>query len=284
MKISLNGGFTCPNIDGTKGIGGCTYCSSSGSGDFAGDVHKSVTEQFNDISNMMQNKWHGKYIAYFQAHTNTYGPLSKIKTLCEEALIQPDVVGLSIATRADCLADDVINYLQELNKRTYLTVELGLQTIHDETGEYINRCHTYSDFLTGYNKLKDKGLNICVHLINGLPFETHDMMLNSALKVASLHPHSIKFHLLHIIEGTKIAEQFLNKQFKDLTLNEYVKIICDQIEVMPPDTIIQRVTGDGNKSTLIAPLWSLKKFVVMNEIDKELLRRNSFQGINYTDR
>lgn len=278
FKIPLNGNFTCPNIDGTKGFGGCTYCSSKGSGDFAGDPHLSISEQFDTVRNMMEMKWHGKYIAYFQANTNTYAPLSKLKQLYEEALGQKDVVGLSIATRPDCIDEDIADYLCELHKKTYLTVELGLQTVHDKTGEHINRCHTYADFLSGYNILKKRGLNICVHIINGLPGETHEMMLETAKKVAALNPHSVKLHLLHIIKGTKIAEEYLRGDFQTLSLEEYVKIICDQLEVMPPDVIIQRVTGDGDKNTLIAPLWSLKKFVVMNEIDKEFVKRNSFQG------
>lgn len=280
IKISLNGGFTCPNIDGTKGFGGCTYCSSKGSGDFAGNPNESITQQFNEIKEMMNHKWQGKYIAYFQANTNTYGPLSKIKAMCEEALSIDNVVGISLATRADCLENDVVEYLADLNKRTYLTVELGLQTIHDKTAEYINRCHSYEEFLSGYNKLVNKGLNVCIHVINGLPFETHDMMLETAKEVARLHPHSVKFHLLHIIKGTRMAEQFLLSEFQELSLRSYVNIICDQLEIMPQDVIIQRVTGDGEKESLIAPLWSLKKFVVMNEIDKEMVRRNSFQGIS----
>lgn len=278
FKISLNGGFSCPNIDGTKGVGGCTYCSSKGSGDFAGDPRLNITEQFNTIREQMETKWKGKYIAYFQANTNTYAPLSKLKSLYESALSQENVVGLSISTRADCLSYDVIQYLCELDKRTYLTVELGLQTIHNETAEKINRCHSYDDFIEGYNKLKSRGINVCVHIINGLPGETHEMMLETAKAVSLLKPHSIKLHLLHIIKGTKMAEQFLNGEFNALSLDEYVNIICDQLEILSPEIIIQRVTGDGDKNTLIAPLWSLKKFVVMNEIDKELVKRNSFQG------
>lgn len=279
MKISLNGGFTCPNIDGTKGIGGCTYCSSSGSGDFAGDPSLDIHRQFEEIKAMMTNKWEGKYIAYFQANTNTYAPLSHLKTLYESALSEKDVIGLSIATRADCISEEIADYLKELSEKTYLTVELGLQTIHDKTGERINRCHSYADFLKGYNMIKERGIPVCVHLINGLPGETHEMMVETAREVGKLNPDFVKLHLLHIIKGTKIAEEFERGEFSLMTLPEYVSVICDQLEVLPQETVIQRVTGDGKKEDLIGPMWSLKKFVVMNEIDKEMVRRNSCQGI-----
>lgn len=279
MKISLNGGFTCPNIDGTKGVGGCTYCSSSGSGDFAGDPSLDIHRQFEEVKAMMTNKWEGKYIAYFQANTNTYAPLSRLKTLYESALSENDVIGLSIATRADCISEEIADYLKELSEKTYLTVELGLQTIHDKTGERINRCHSYSDFLKGYSMIKERGIPVCVHLINGLPGETHEMMVETAREVGKLRPDFVKLHLLHIIKGTKIAEEFERGEFSLMTLPEYVSVICDQLEVLPQETVIQRVTGDGKKEDLIGPMWSLKKFVVMNEIDKEMVRRNSYQGI-----
>lgn len=279
MKISLNGGFTCPNIDGTKGIGGCTYCSSSGSGDFAGNPSLDIHRQFEEVKAMMTNKWEGKYIAYFQANTNTYAPLSRLKTLYESALSEKDVIGLSIATRADCISEEIADYLKELSEKTYLTVELGLQTIHDKTGERINRCHSYADFLKGYNMIKERGIPVCVHLINGLPGETREMMVETAREVGKLNPDFVKLHLLHIIKGTKIAEEFERGEFSLMTLPEYVSVICDQLEVLPQETVIQRVTGDGKKEDLIGPMWSLKKFVVMNEIDKEMVRRNSHQGI-----
>ena len=279
MKISLNGGFTCPNIDGTKGVGGCTYCSSSGSGDFAGNPSLDIHRQFEEVKAMMTNKWEGKYIAYFQANTNTYAPLPRLKTLYESALSEKDVIGLSVATRADCISEEIADYLKELSEKTYLTVELGLQTIHDKTGERINRCHSYADFLKGYNMIKERGIPVCVHLINGLPGETHEMMVETAREVGKLQPDFVKLHLLHIIKGTKIAEEFERGEFSLMTLPEYVSVICDQLEVLPQETVIQRVTGDGKKEDLIGPMWSLKKFVVMNEIDKEMVRRNSHQGI-----
>lgn len=279
FKVSLNAGFTCPNIDGTKGFGGCIYCSDSGSGDFAGKPSDSILEQFEKVKQKMHKKWpRAKYIPYFQAHTNTYAPLEVLKEKFEPVLGCDGVVGLSIATRADALEDDVLDYLFELSKRTYLIVELGLQTVFDKTGELINRCHTYQEFLDGYKKLTDRGINVCVHLIIGLPGETHEMMLRSVSEVAKLKPYAVKLHLLHVLKGTKLERMYLNNEFKTLTREEYVDIIVDALEILPKETIIQRLTGDGGKDDLIAPLWSLKKFCVLNEIDKEMVRRNSCQG------
>ena len=279
FKVSLNGGFSCPNKDGTKGHGGCSYCSSSGSGDFAGMPQLSVTEQFESVKTQLHKKWkEAKYIPYFQANTNTYAPLDVLKAKYEEALSQENVVGMSIATRADCLSDEVIDYLEDISKRTYLIVELGLQTIFDETGERINRGHTYAEFLEGYNKLKDRNINVCVHLINGLPGETKEMMIQSAKAVALLEPHCVKLHLLHILKNTKIADEYANGEFELMSLEDYVDVIVSQLEYFSEETIIQRLTGDGGRESLIGPLWSLKKFVVLNEIDKEMIRRNTYQG------
>lgn len=284
MKISLNAGFTCPNIDGFKGVGGCTYCSSEGSGDFAGDPSLRLLEQFDEVRTRMHKKWsEGKYMPYFQAHTNTYAPVSVLRQCFEPMLRQKDVVGLSIATRADCLGDDVVEYLADLNKRTYLIVELGLQSIFDKTGERINRCHTYAEFLDGYNKLRERNIRVCVHLIDGLPGETKEMMIESAKAVAALKPYCVKLHLLHILKGTPIAAELEKGEFKLLELEEYVDIIVSQLEVFSPETVIQRLTGDGAKDSLIGPLWSLKKFVVLNEIDKEMLRRDTYQGAKFID-
>jgi len=279
--VALNGGFTCPNIDGTKGYGGCTYCLS-GSGDFAGNPEHSVLEQFEEVKERMHKKWpKAKYIPYFQANTNTYAPVSVLKEKFEPVLAQDGVVGLSIATRADCLSEDVLDYLADLSKRTYLMVELGLQTIFDETGERINRCHSFDEFLKGYNELKKRGINTCIHLILGLPGETTEMMIESAKCVAKLEPTCVKLHLLHILKGTKIAKEYENGEFETLTLEEYVNTVVDCLEYFSEETVIQRLTGDGGRDTLIAPLWSLKKFVVLNEIDKLMVKRNTYQGIKF---
>ena len=277
-KVPLNAGFTCPNLDGTKGTGGCTYCSA-GSGAFAGDPALPLSEQYQTVRAAMLRKWpQAAAIAYFQANTNTYAPLDVLREKFETALAFPGVVGLSIATRADCITPDTAAYLGQLSRRSWLMVELGLQSAFDRTGERINRCHSWEEFLAGYLLLQREGVRICVHLINGLPGETPEMMLRSARAVAALRPHSVKLHLLHVLRGTEMARQLERGECSLLTLPEYVRIICDQLEVFPPGTVIQRVTGDGAKEDLIGPLWSLKKFVVMNEIDKELLRRGSMQG------
>ncbi len=279
FKVSLNAGFTCPNIDGTKGVGGCIYCSDAGSGDFAGNPCEDIVTQFENVKKQMLKKWpKAKYIPYFQAHTNTYAPVEVLKSKFEPVLSIDDVVGLSIATRADALEDDVADYLEELSKRTYLVVELGLQSIFDETGKKINRCHTYKEFLEGYNKLYERGINICPHLIIGLPGETHEMMLESVRQTAALKPHAIKLHLLHVLKGTPLAKMYEQGGIKTLTRDEYVDIIVDALEIIPENIIIQRLTGDGARDSLIAPLWSLKKFCVLNEIDKEMVRRNCYQG------
>lgn len=281
FKVALNGGFTCPNLDGTKGIGGCTYCLS-GSGDFAGDPSHSICVQFEEVKEKMHKKWpEAGYIPYFQANSNTYAPVEQLKERFEPVLSKDGVVGISIATRADCLADDVLDYLDSLNKRTFLIVELGLQTIFDETGNRINRCHSYQEFLDGYKKLKERNIRVCVHLILGLPGEDHEMMLKSAKEVARLNPEYVKLHLLHILKGTKMATEYENGEFGAMSLEEYVNTVVDCIEVFPKETVFQRLTGDGGRDTLIAPLWSLKKFVVLNEIDKEMLRRNTYQGAKY---
>lgn len=279
FKVALNGGFTCPNRDGTRGTGGCTYCSAMGSGDFAGDAGKDIHSQFNEVKARMHKKWpEAKYIAYFQANTNTYAPVDELRKKFEAALSEENTVGLSIATRPDCLPEDVLDYLSELNERTYLIVELGLQSIWDKTGERINRCHTYAEFLDGYEKLRERGINTCVHLINGLPEETHDMMLKSAETVAALEPHCVKLHLLHVLKGTKMAAEYENGGFELMSLGDYVDIIVSQLELFSEETVIQRLTGDGAADALIGPLWSLKKFVVLNEIDKEMARRDTYQG------
>lgn len=280
FKVSLNAGFTCPNIDGTKGRGGCTYCSPSGSGDFAGDPTESLNKQFDAVVAQMHKKWKNAnmYIPYFQAHTNTYAPVCTLKKCFEPFLSKDGVVGLDIATRADALGDDVLEYLAELNSSCDLTIELGLQSIFDETGEKINRCMTYAEFLKGYSSLKKLGIKVCVHLIDGLPGENAEMMIEGAQTVGQLRPDFLKIHLLHVIRGTKMAEQYARGEFRTLEMDEYIDILIRQLELIPPETVMQRLTGDGARSTLIAPLWSIKKFEVLNEIDRQLEKRNTYQG------
>lgn len=280
VKIPLDLGLGCPNRDGTKGVGGCTFCSEFRSGEFSGDMRLGLAEQF-DETKKLYSKWpDALYIAYFQAGTNTYAPAQKLKRLFDEALALPDVVGLSISTRPDCISDEIADMLAELSQRTYLTVELGLQSAKNETLGRINRGHTYEEFLDGYNKLVLRGIKVCIHIINGLPGETKADMLETAKQVALLSPYEIKIHLLHVISGTKMADEFAAGEFDVMSFEDYVNIVCDQLEMLPPETVVARLTGDGDRKTLIAPDWSRDKRRVLNEIDKELRRRDSQQGKN----
>lgn len=282
IKVSLNGGFTCPNKDGSKGFGGCTYCSASGSGDFGGNPSKPIRQQFDEMKDVLGRKWQGAmYIPYFQANTNTYAPTERLRSMFEEALTFDGVVGIAISTRPDCITEETADYLGGLAKRTYLTVELGLQTAFDKTAAAINRCHTYADFLDGYEMLRKRNVNVCVHVINGLPGETEEMMLETAKKISRLDIHAVKIHLLHIISGTEIAKQYERGEFEALSFEKYINIVCSQIELLPPEVIIERITGDGDRRTLISPKWSLDKKRVMNGIDKEFVRRGSFQGMKF---
>ena len=282
FKVSLNAGFTCPNIDGKVSHGGCTYCSKEGSGDFAGNPKDDLINQFENIKAMMHKKWPtAKYLGYFQAFTNTYAPLDVLKEKYETILAQDDVIGISISTRPDCLEDDVVEYLGELNQRTNLWVELGLQTIHDSTSKLINRGHDYQAFLDGVEKLKKKNITIVVHIINGLPGEDYNMMMETAKAVADLNVHGIKIHLLHVIKNTPMAKMLEKNMMHLMTQDEYVNLVCDQLEILPEEMIIHRLTGDGKKEDLVGPLWSLKKWEVLNQIDDTLKMRNSYQGIKY---
>lgn len=279
VKIALDGGFTCPNIDGTISQGGCIFCSEKGSGDHTPPCNIPLSEQFEEGKRLISGKWNDVfYIPYFQAHTNTYASLDTLKEKFDSALELPNTVGLSISTRPDCLPDNVVEYLAELSQKTYLTVELGLQSANDKTLKLINRGHTYEQFVEGFTRLKEKGINVCIHVINGLPGESRLDMMHTARCVAELHPHALKIHLLYILKNTPLAVMFERGEFRALEREEYVGLVCDQLEIMPKDVVIERVTGDGVKDDLIAPLWSIKKTIVTNEIDKEFVRRGSFQG------
>ncbi|MDD6878843.1 MAG: TIGR01212 family radical SAM protein [bacterium] len=280
FKVSLNGGFTCPNKDGTSGYGGCIYCSKLGSGDYAGDRNDSLTVQFMKIKNIMHKKWpKAKYIGYFQANTNTYAPLSILKEKYEEILKIDNVIGLSIATRPDAISDECMDYLEELSKKTYLTIELGLQTIHEKTSKLINRCHTLECFEDCVNKLRKRNINVIVHIINGLPYETKKMMLETVKYLNKLDIQGIKIHMLNITKDTALENMYIKDKFHILTKEEYVDIVCDQLELLRAEIVINRITSDPNPDNLIEPTWLIKKFGVLNEIDKEMLNRNSYQGI-----
>lgn len=282
FKVSINAGFTCPNIDGKVSFGGCTYCSKEGSGDFAGNPNDNLIKQFDDITQMMHKKWqNAKYIGYFQAYTNTYAPLNILKEKYETILGLDNVIGLSISTRPDCLPDDVVEYLGELNEKTNLWVELGLQTIHDKTSKLINRGHDYKSFVEGVEKLKAKNIKVVVHIINGLPGEDYNMMMETAKAVANMGIDGIKIHLLHVIKDTPMEKMLNNNMMTLMEQDEYIKLVCDQLEILPETMIVHRLTGDGKRDELVGPLWSLKKWEVLNAIDDELKQRDSYQGCKF---
>ena len=278
-KISLNAGFTCPNKDGTKGYGGCIYCSKLGSGDFAGNKEKDLITQFNEVKEIMKKKWpDALYIGYFQANTNTYAKTEVLKQKYEPILELKNVIGLNIATRPDAITEDCLDYLEELSTRTYLTVELGLQTIHEKTTKLINRGHDLECFTNMVKELRKRNINVVVHIINGLPYETKEMMLETVEYLNKLDIQGIKIHMLHIIKDTRLANLYNQEKFHILTKEEYIDIVIEQLERLRPEIIINRITGDPVKEDLIEPTWLLKKFCVLNDIDKEMVKRNSYQG------
>ncbi len=284
IKLSIDAGLTCPNIDGRCATGGCIYCSGRGSGDFAAAPTLSVREQINEQKKLLSAKWDpSNCIAYFQAHSNTYAPLDVLKPLYEEALAQEGIVGLNIATRADCLEDDTVSYLAKLAKKTVLTVELGLQSSNDQTASRINRGHTFADFCRGYEKLRraDDAIRIGVHLILGLPGEGDEEMLKTVRDVAALHPDEVKIHLLHVLKETSLGELYLQGGYQPLERERYIGLVADALELLPPDVVIGRLTGDGKAEDLLAPLWSRDKKTVINDIDKELYKRGSYLGKKY---
>jgi len=280
-KISLNAGFTCPNIDGTKGFGGCIYCSKSGSGEHGGNPSKTLTQQFYDIKAINDRKWpNSKYIAYFQARTNTYATLEVLKEKYEEVLGLPNVIGLFIATRCDAITDDTLDYLEELSKRTFLTIELGLQTIHENTSKLINRGHSLEEFDNMVKKLRDRNINVSVHIINGLPYETEDMMLDTVKHLNNLDIQGIKIHMLNIVKDTPLETLYYKDKFHILSKDEYIDIVIKQLELLRPEIVIHRITADPDKDTLIEPKWLLNKVCILNDIDKEMKKRNTYQGKN----
>ena len=281
-KISLDGGFTCPNRDGKVAKGGCTFCSARGSGDYAGSRILSISEQFEDRKVMMEKKWKdGKYIAYFQAYTNTYAPVEELRRKYDEALAQKNVVALSIATRPDCLDKDVLDYLEELNKKTYLWVELGLQTINDKTARNFNRGYDFETFDSSLKKLQERGIEVVVHTIFGLPGEDEEDMLKTVDYVAHSGAQGVKFHLLHLMQGTKMVEQYESGELQLLSKEDYIDLICKAIAMIPEEMVVHRLTGDAPRQSLIGPMWSLKKWEVLNDIDKALVDNNIWQGKDF---
>lgn len=277
-KAVLDCGFTCPNIDGSKGYGGCIFCDS-GSGYFtSGNLspEAQLDKEIKRISSVHGNT--SLVTAYFQANTNTYASVDKLYELYNTVLSCDRVHGISIGTRADCLQEDVLDCLSAINGKTNLTVELGLQSVHDPTIGYINRCCTHEEFLEGYYRLKSRGIRICLHIINGLPGETPQMMTDTARQIARMNPDAVKIQMLHIINGTRLAEIYNKTHFTLISKEEYINIVIRQLELLPPETVIERITGDGDKTKLIAPLWSADKISVLGGIDKRQAELDTWQG------
>lgn len=281
FKVPIDGGFDCPNRDGTVAKGGCTFCSVSGSGDMIVAPSDPLPLQFQKEIQLMHQKWPtvDQYIVYFQNFTNTHAPVDVIRHRFEQVVNEKGVVGLSIGTRPDCLPDEVVTYLAELNERFYLWVELGLQTTFEETSAAINRAHDYQTYLDGVAKLRKHGIRVCTHLINGLPGETPAMMRENVRRtIQDSDIQGIKLHLLHLMTNTKMMRDYNEGRLQLMSKEAYVSVICDQLEMIPPEIVIHRLTGDAPFETIIGPMWSLKKWEVLNAIDAEMKRRNSYQG------
>ncbi len=294
VKLSLDGGFTCPNRDGSKGTGGCLFCSESGSGDMASSLTGTPGSESSDVLcddlvnamhrqiQLLSEKWPSekydvKYLAYFQSHTNTYASVSKLRQKFEAALKAPGVVGLAIATRPDCLPNDVLDLLSELNEKTFLWVELGLQTIHDETASAMNLCHTLADYDDAVRRLIARGIRVVTHLILGLPGETREMMLASVRYVCKEKIFGLKLHMLNVVRGSGMV-QTMPDYIPFESMEEYIDLLIAALEIIPPEITLHRISGDAPRSTLIAPEWSYKKRTILNNIHREMRQRNTWQG------
>jgi radical SAM protein (TIGR01212 family) len=278
-KVALNADFTCPNRDGSKGVGGCSFCSSMGAGEYAGNVNDDLMKQFNDQKEIMRRKWpHCQFIPYFQAFTNTYAPIETLKQRFEPFLHLEDCVGLAIATRAECITEEIAQYLGTLNKETDIYIELGLQSIHDETSKIINRCEDFETFKKGLSLLRKYGLEVCVHIINGLPYETHEMMLETAIEVGKLDIQAIKIHSLYIMKNTALYLQYMNKPFPLLSRDDYISLVVEQLRHIPSHVVVERLTGDAMIGQLFEPQWSIRKTTILNDIDKLMAKNDIYQG------
>ena len=283
FKVPIDAGFDCPNRDGTVAHGGCTFCTVSGSGDAIVAPDAPIRDQFYEEIDFMHRKWPEvkKYLVYFQNFTNTHDTVDVIRERYEQAINEPGVVGINIGTRPDCLPDETIAYITELSERMHVTVELGLQTTYDETSKIINRAHTYDLYVKTVKRLRELApkVEIVSHLINGLPGENHEMMVENVRRcVTDNEIDGIKLHLLHLMTSTKMQRDYHEGRLRLLSMDEYVNIICDQLEIIPKNIVIHRITGDAPRDMLIGPMWSLKKWEVLNAIDKEMERRGSYQG------
>jgi radical SAM protein (TIGR01212 family) len=283
QRISVDAGFTCPNRDGSLAFEGCIFCGGHGSGSYGIRRDLDIVSQLEDGKEVMRRKYRAsKFIAYFQAYSNTYAAVERLQELFSEALGVSDVVGLIIATRPDCLPDEVLDYLQELAGQTYLWLELGIQSIHDSTLELINRLHNHACSVDAIQRAKARGLRVCVHIILGLPGETREEMLAMAGELNRLGVAGVKLHLLHVMKGTRLAEMYGRGEVKVMERDDYAGLVCDFLELLDPCVLIHRLTGDGGRDDLIAPLWSLKKFEILNLIDAEMERRGARQGFRFS--
>lgn len=281
-KVALNGGMTCPNRDGTLGQKGCIFCSAGGSGDFAGDRQDSITLQIEKQAERLREKRHAsRFIAYFQAYTNTYAPIEYLRDIFTEAISHPDIVALSIGTRPDCLGKDVLDLLEELNHQKPVWVELGLQTIHDRTAAYIRRGYPLSCFDAAVKNLRQRNLEVIVHTILGLPGETREDILETIAYLNHMDIQGIKLQLLHVLLGTDLASDYLSGKFSVYTMEEYMDLVLDCLEHLSPDIVIHRLTGDGPKDLLIAPLWSSAKKTVLNTLHHQCKIKGVYQGKQY---
>lgn len=281
FKVPIDAGFDCPNRDGTVAHGGCTFCSVSGSGDMIVAPEDPLPLQFEKEVTQMHKKWPEvqQYIVYFQNFTNTHAPVSVLRERFEQVVNLPGVVGIAIGTRPDCLPDETVEYLAELNQRLYLWVELGLQTTFETTSDLINRAHDYQTYLDGVEKLRKHNIRVCTHLINGLPGETKEMMVENLKRtILDSDIQGIKLHLMHLMKKTRMLRDYQEGRLKLMTKADYVEVICNQLELIPQDIIIHRLTGDAPWDAIIGPMWSLKKWEVLNAIDEELKLRDSYQG------
>lgn len=281
FKVPIDGGFDCPNRDGTVAKGGCTFCSVSGSGDMIIAPKDPLPLQFEKEVQAMHKKWPKakQFLIYFQNFTNTHAPVAVIKERYEQVIHQAGVVGLCIGTRPDCLPEETLDYLAELNQQMYVLVELGLQTTFEATSQAINRAHSYACYVDAVQRLRQRNIDVCVHLINGLPGETPEMMVENVRRVVcDTDIQGMKLHLMHLVKNTQMLKDYEQGRLKLMDKATYVQTICDQLELIPPEIVIQRVTGDAPWDKLIGPMWSRQKWEVLNAIDQELERRHSYQG------
>jgi len=278
FKVGLNAGFTCPNRDGSKGKDGCVFCSDFGAGEYAGDIEKELLHQFEEVKTLRHVKWpEAKYVGYFQAFSNTYAEVEHLKKLYEPILKQDNVVGLNISTRPDCFNEEIYDYLEDLSQRTDLWVELGLQSSNENTLRNINRGHTFKEYKEAIKELRSRNIQVCVHIINGLFGESKEDMIQTVLDIRD-DIQAIKIHMLHVMKDTDLANIYQKNNPHILTKEQYIDIVVDQLELLPEEVVIMRLTGDAPKDQLITPEWTLKKVIVLNDIDKEMVKRDTYQG------